>query len=916
MKKIISFLLASVVFVTEASAQDALSLAGEWTFRLDSLNIGVGEQWYQQSFQQTIQLPGTLDDAAIGVAPTLTDEKLTRDVLLSLTRKHRYIGVAWYQKEIMVPAGFSGKVVQLLLERVLWQTTAWIDGKELGKQQSLSTAQIFEVCGGLQPGRHTLVLRIDNRKQHDISVKDFAHAYTDGTQIIWNGVIGQMLLQAKEKVHIASVQVFPGLRSKTVRTVVSLLNHSGKDAVASCKVQVFFKNGVVASGQQSVSLKGAGGETTLTLPVGQVHLWDEFHPDLYTVKVTIEGDERQTQFGMREWSNNNSALQLNGRPAFLRGTLECNIFPLTGHPPMDKAGWTKVFSAAKAWGLNHLRFHSWCPPEAAFAVADSMGFYLQVELPLWVLTVGQDAPTLDFISEEAHRIITAYGNHPSFSFWSMGNELEGDFSWLQNLVRQLKQKDNRHLYTTTTFTFQKGHGRWPEPTDDFFITQYTPNGWVRGQGIFNDVPPDFVTDYTKAVGGLPVPLIIHEVGQYSVYPNMNEITKYTGVLDPLNFKAIKKDLQRKNLLHLSPAFTQASGKLAVNLYKEEIERALKTQGASGFQLLDLHDFPGQGTALVGLLDAFWESKGLIEAADFRRFCGPVVPLIRFAKAAYTQDEVFKATAELANYSGQALQKVQPAWRIKNNKGTILAKGTLPLTNVAEGSGQQLGAFEWNLKSIREATELTIEVELLGTPYQNQWRIWVYPSALPAVASQAVFTTDVQEALQLLDQGKNVVLNPDTARIKGVPGRFAPVFWSPVHFPDQPGTMGLMPASEHPALKHFPTRGYSDWQWWDVVTRSKTMIIDSLNNDLDPVVRVVDNFFKNRKMATVLEAKVGKGNLLICSMDIHSDLEKRPVARQLRYSLLQYAAGRQFKPSMALSDMEVRNLFKDIPTSKP
>lgn len=112
---------------------------------------------------------------------------------------------------------------------------------------------------------------------------------------------------------------------------------------------------------------------------------------------------------------------------FLRGTLECCIFPLTGYPPTTKEGWSKVFRSAKEWGLNHLRFHSWCPPKAAFEVADSLGFYLQVELPLWSLNVGENPAMNQFLYDEAKRILSEYGNHPSFCFLSLGNELQPDF---------------------------------------------------------------------------------------------------------------------------------------------------------------------------------------------------------------------------------------------------------------------------------------------------------------------------------------------------------------------------------------------------------------------------------------------------------------------------------------------------------
>ena len=84
--------------------------------------------------------------------------------------------------------------------------------------------------------------------------------------------------------------------------------------------------------------------------------------------------QEKIEFGMRQIGRNGADLLVNGKKVFLRGTLECCIFPLTGYPPTTKEGWLKVFRSAKEWGLNHLRFHSWCPPKAAFEVADSLGF--------------------------------------------------------------------------------------------------------------------------------------------------------------------------------------------------------------------------------------------------------------------------------------------------------------------------------------------------------------------------------------------------------------------------------------------------------------------------------------------------------------------------------------------------------------
>jgi len=900
---------------TQGKAQEILSLEGKWQVKLDLQDVGLQQKWYNQKFDNAIQLPGTLDDAGMGTKTNLSADKQEKEILLKLTRKHTYIGAAWYIKEVDIPQNWKDKNIRLLLERVIWNTRVWVDGQEAGTNESLSTAHRFDLSAWLKPGKHLIAIRIDNRRQFDVSYKDMAHAYTDGTQIIWNGVIGKIQLIANEKVQVGLVQTYPKPENKSVMIAMNLQNGLKKTAKSTLLIQVLDQNGkLVASQTLNTKLPAGESKKEINLDLGKdALLWDEFNPNLYTVKVQLTyrqsaKDIVTTTFGLREIASKNNNILINGKPVFFRGTLECNIFPLTGHPPMDKNGWLKVFNTAKEYGLNHLRFHSWCPPKAAFEVADSLGFYLQIELPLWNLVVGKDESTNHFLETEAERISKEYGNHPSFCLWSLGNELQGDFNWMSAQVKKLKALDQRHLYSTTTFTFEKDHGVWPEPDDEFFITQYTKKGWVRGQGIFNSYAPNFSTDYIKAVEGMAVPLVTHEIGQYSVYPNLDEIKKYTGVLDPLNFKAIRNDLQRKGLLDLAPAFTLASGKFAANLYKEEIERAMKTKGISGYQLLDLHDFPGQGTALVGVLDAFWDSKGLVTPEEHRMYASSVVPLIRFAKAIYTNNERFDASAEVANFSSKTLQSISPVWKVTDQKGNQLFNGELNNLTIPVGNGIALGKIGFDLSSIQNATELTIELKLKGTAYKNCWNIWVYPAKVDLDEKEVVFTVSLKDALKFLKQGKNVLLNPDTTNIKGVEGRFAPVFWSPVHFPDQPGTMGILCNPKHPALTNFPTEFYSNWQWWDLITSSKTMVIDSIST-VEPIVRVIDNFYKNRKMANIIEAKVGEGKLILTSINLSQNLDKRPAARQLRYSLQQYMKSKAFLPVIELNIKQLEGLMK-------
>ncbi|MGV8096390.1 MAG: sugar-binding domain-containing protein [Mangrovibacterium sp.] len=877
----------------------SVPLSGEWELCLDSMKQDIP----QLDFNLKVRLPGTLDEAGIGKQLSMLPE-MKREVMLHLQRKHEYIGRAWYRKMISVPASATGKKAILKLERVLWRSTVFIDGKPVGSDHSLSVPHLYDLTEFLSPGMHELLICIDNTRQFELNKDNMAHAYTNETQIMWNGILGEFQVDFYPVPPLKNVQIFPDLQNRTVHARVQ--GEFGVKDEIRLSVRTFPGNKLVAQKQSGIEQEG---KYQIELE-RNIESWSEFSPVLYQLETSLirngkKVSSRTDKFGFRSLEAKGKKLMLNGEPLFLRGTLECSIFPLTGHPPVEADEWQRIFKTVRSYGLNHIRFHSWCPPEAAFSAADRTGFYLQVELPNWNTSFGKDSASVSFIESEARRIIAEYGNHPSFCLMSMGNELQGDFGKLHDLVNELKNLDNRHLYTTTSFTFEKGHGKSPEPVDDYLITQYTDSGWVRGQGVFDSNDPNFNTDYSRAVKHLTVPLITHEIGQYSVYPDLNEIEKYTGILDPLNFKAIHNDLQKKGLLHLADDYLMASGKLAALLYKEEIERALKTDGISGFQLLDLHDFPGQGTALVGLLNAFWESKGIIEPDEFRQFCSEVVPLIWMDKAVYKNTDSLKVEIGLANYSATMHNKTLKL-ELVYAKDHVLHQEKIRIREIPVGQTSGWGRFVISLGHIREALQLTLRLSVEGTGYSNSWPVWVYPdSEVIAESKTVVITRSFDEAGNALRAGKKVLLNPRPADLSGLEGKFVPVFWSPVHFPDQPGTMGLLIDPAHPAFELFPTEFHSNWQWWNLCKQSKTLDINGF--PVTSLVRVIDNFYKNRNLTNLFEAKVGDGKLLFSSMDLLNS--PAPEVRQLLRSIIHYMESGNFNPQTTIDFEELKGRFE-------
>jgi hypothetical protein len=908
---ILSGLFSLVAFSSMAS--ETLDLSGEWKLALDPNDAGLAAGPATWNFPDTIQLPGTLTLAGKG-NPLTRQPTLDKQTLQELHQRHSYIGPAWYQREVEIPAGWADKDIILELERVIWQSRLWINGSEAGVGDSLSTPHRFVLSNKINPGSNTLTLRIDNREQLPIGI---GHAYTNATQTIWNGVVGKFVLTAVPKARIDHLR----LRSDGNRIAATLTLHNSSEAPVSANIAIHVAH---PDGRKMppVTLKQnlPPGDSTreIDIPLGaSPAFWSEFTPTLYQVDATLEspsGISSLTEsYGHRSFTADGRKLLVNGRQTFLRGTLECAIFPKTGHPDMTGNEWEKIFTTLKAHGLNHLRFHSWCPPRAAFKAADKHGIYLQVELPNWSFHMGQRPPVDDYFRAEGERIFREFGNHPSFVLFCLGNELTGDYNAMDRLVKHFREMDPDKLFTSTAFSFSP-RGKAPGPEDDFFISQETNSGWVRGQGFINQTPPNTISDYSEGLSSIKIPLVTHEVGQYNNYPNLAELPKYEGgALRALGYEAIRDDLERRGRLEDAPRLTRDSGKLAALLYKEDMERALRTPDQAGIQLLDLHDFPGQSTATVGLLDSFWDSKGFISPEKFREFAGPVVPLARMGKFVWENSETFVADLELANFSQGPLTTSFTA-QLLGADGVPVASHTFASATYPLGNGQKIGRLEVPLDRFATATRLDLVVASEDGAWKNSWPVWFFPAGPAPVPPAGLLVLDSPgPALRdALAAGRSVLLLPSRGAISApIDARFIPVFWSPLHFPDQPGTLGASIESDHPVFSGFPTDTFTNWQWWELFSTSFAMDLDGLESKPEMPLRFVDKYNRNALPAAIWQAKVGPGKLLVCTLDIESQPAKRIAARQLRASILAYMATGNFNPTVSIDPASLQSMFKEV-----
>jgi beta-galactosidase len=930
------------------------SLAGPWRFALDREDTGIKSSWFAQTLptnnqqpttgSSTITLPGILQTQGYGddiVADTPFVAALPRDMAwyklpqyaaytkpghvevpyLSQPTKH-YLGVAWYQRDITIPAAWSGKRIALTLERTRWQTDLYLDDKLIGTNHSLVAPHDFDL-GILAPGTHRLSIRIDNRMI--LPYRPDGHGVSDGEGATWNGIVGDIALTATTPIWIDDAQVFPSVANKSAHIKVRIGNLTGQPG-----------SGTLTAGGIStpVTWTAEGADAVIDVPLPKATPWSEFTPTLQHLTLKLSGpqadDARDLTFGLREIKADGKTILLNGELFHFRATHDGGGFPLTGYPATDLATWRRIISICKDWGLNGMRFHSWCPPEAAFTAADQLGFYLQPECGMWN-SFDADGKMLAILNDETARMIKAYGNHPSFVLLNATNEPAGHYAeQLPIWDKKWHDADPRRLYSDGTGRFSPPPAGPGTPfAADYLVTPGArgPRGWFGA---------DYENTLKTMLRGSTVPCIGHEVGQWCSYPDFSVIDKFNGTrkydafpqgigsgqtpyMVPGNYQIMRDSADAHGLLAKNKDLAYASGRFQVACYKEEIEASLRTPSYSGYELLDLHDYLGQGGALIGVLDAFWESKSYVTPAEFRRYNNTTVPLARLKDRVFTTASTLTADVEVAHFGPAPLPHITPRWSIVNYAGNTVASGNLPARDIPRGKNIPLGHISAALAKLPAPAEYALVVELRGTPFKNLWPFWLYPTNLSSrsvaegsasstakVSSVPILvTSDWTEAETRLISGGKVLFQPKPADLDATDPKLStvPIFWNHLMNPNGTTFLGLWNNAAHPALAGFPTESNCDWQWVDLFTNARAINLSTLPSALQPIVQPIDDWNRNLKLALLYECTVGYGTLMVCALDLN---QNRPGAPSLRRSILDYMAGPSFHPRVAVAVGDLRN----------
>lgn len=848
MKKTI--LIACLGLVSLGLQAQSISLAGEWNVELGKSGSAFAKsKRASQGEEKRAILPGTIDTNHLGFAPKDTMETT------HLTRLYAYKGAARYSRTINIPKDWKKKPVELFLERTR-PTWVYVDGELVDSCNFISTPQRYLLPKKVKPGKHLLEIVVDNGRGVPDQVYGSSHAYTEDTQTNWNGIIGRIELQLASSTNCKSTEMLAG-------------------AISSCSV---------------------ASPSALQMP--------DFAKDFH-----IEG----------------AHFYANGHRIFLRGKHDAAVWPLTGHVEMSVEGWMKYLGTCKEYGINHVRFHSWCPPEAAFVAADSLGIYLQPELPFWGSFDKKDERLMAFLHQEGENILREYGHHPSFRMMALGNELWGDIDKMKEFVDDFRKIAPDKYYTFGS-NYYLGYQGIKEGMDYFTTCRIGGEGWgkynthTRGSfsfadaydgGMINHFHPNSTMNFDEACDKAGIPIISHETGQFQTYPDYREMKKYTGVLHPYNLEVFRRRLTAAGMLSQADDFHKASGLWSVKLYKADIEMDLRTRNMAGFQLLDIQDYPGQGSAFVGILDAFMESKGITTSEEWRQWCSPVVPLLEMKKFCFEDGEKIQAKVKVANYGGTSLYGKKLMWKIGD------AEGVMNIFTYDEGL-IDVGILDEEISADKPA-KLNVSLNIEGTEARNSYELWVYPKKALEKKGIIIARDLNQEVVKVLEKGGKVLWMPDSLPYT-VGGLFQTDYWNYRMFKTicennkkkvSPGTLGILTNPEHPIFKGFPTEMHTNWQWFPVIKESHPLVLDNFAKDYRPIVQVIDNIERNHKLGLVMEWKVGAGKLLVCMSDLEK-AAKYPEGKAFYQSVIDYMRSADFDPSAEITVDELKKKLAEKP----
>ncbi len=535
-------------------------------------------------------------------------------------------GVYWHKTKFVLSDKYP-EVVKLKIGKAKYHAQIYLNKKYVGEQFYCFTSATYDIKHFLNsPGEENELLIGVGTSNNMPDTIMWGQDFEKLTYI--PGIYDNVELILAEFPYIEKIQTVPDINEKKVR-IVATVDYGGENEKLSGKYQIkeLVSGKVVAEG------KIPSADFSVYIP--DCHLWTPESPFLYELKLSEGANDKTVRFGMRSFSFDAVTRRalLNGKPYFMRGTNVC-IFrffedPERGRLPWDEKWIIKLHKQFKFMHWNSIRYCIGLPPERWYEIADSLGFLIQNEYPVWTGGKFEEfypGVTPKRLANEYRSWLPEHWNHPSVVIWDAQNESTTNITGEAiNMVRGMDLSNRpwengwsppqsetdpmeAHPYLFSIY-------RYEEPTKKGPLADLLSSFQVPGKTASNYMPPKDKKRYPNAV-------IINEYAWLWLNRNGSTTTITDKVYDVAFGENLTKDeriyLYARNLGMLTEywrAYRYCAGVL--HFCGLGYSRPEEPRGQTSDHFIDIKNliyepqfvkYVRPSFAPVGLMIDFWEVK--------------------------------------------------------------------------------------------------------------------------------------------------------------------------------------------------------------------------------------------------------------------------------------------------------------------
>lgn len=903
-----------------------IALDGTWWFRLDPGDRGMAEHWFRapELFLEPISVPGCWQGQGFGGDG---EDEVWDFRLRARVWRATYAGTGWYARAFRVPPEWKGGTTWLLFGGAHPTAEVWVNGRPVGASHAPFLPFGFDITALVSgDSENHVVVRVHEQD------RDLGFCFNFWGP--WSGLYRGVDLVATGGAFLDNVRALPDLAARAVRVEAALGGES-----RGCSLEVSLFEAASGSPVASRTITTGPGIATLELPVPSPRPWSPDRPDLYRVEAVLsqEGrvlDAASDRTGFVSLAAEGKRILVNGDPYYLRGTGDFVSCPETGSPDVDRGRWRRKLATLRAYGYNYVRCQSYAYPPEYYDVADEVGLLVQGELGTLGAIGGHSAwhvyqwpQPMPGVREALRRqwngVVARDANHPSANLYCMSNEL-GQSTEFPRVAWRCYHETKRIKPTAMVI--------------------WTDGGYAEG------MPGDFVNDEAAVDAKTTKPVVQHEFRWWSSFPDVRIAGKYTGAQRHYAADLAARAAAAHGIAHVLPRAAETSQRLQFQEAKAKMERCRRDNprlaGICHFNAMDTNPSP------QGIVDEFYECK-YADAPTWLQANGDTVVLssLGFADRVLEEGGTLAVEFRVSDFAHPPMRSPRLAWTLEAG-GAVLARGTTdyrhePFVTCPAGS------LSLNLPRVRAATHALLKVSLSEGDREvtNAWDLWLFPRAPSTLPGAAVYSPATHTWMARLAgvptiaadtlpnrAGSGVVLSERLdgalldyvwaggrvllAASEGLVRPFRPkfgftegqyFFTPPANYPPyEDGHDGTI-VQDHPMLAGFPHEGFADWQFFNLVEKAPPLELEPLGlNGADPVIRVMHSFPVGRSLGYLVEAAVAggpagrRGGLVITALSLEPD---RVEARHLLASLIAYASGPDFAPTLELGSEAIEALME-------